>query len=788
MKIAFHNPWPQSPGNRRFEALRQAGARLGVTFADCADERDIEAALPDLVVSVTASVPKIVDVPSYLFLHEPKSHILREQQRMRNSLSYDGYLTVSDELTGFARDLCHGVGRTDEPGFFHITPPRAPYRANWRRKDLNHDLFVAYCGSGRACPMPRLFHDLDEAGLLHLRGPAGRWAPLRLRSYAGDVPFDLFGPQRVYAAAGIGLALIDPRRQREDIVNDRIFEICGAGAVAICPDIPWIRRWFGDSVLYFDPDATQRDVAAAIIRYHAFCLTEPEAAEAMAGRARAIVEEHFAADRMIANLLVFHQRRTQERAARCAAMPAAPQISVVVRCGGRAPAFVRRAIDSIRRQSFGRFTIILAKYRDIDLSEIIADRSGAITEFVEFLIPGGGRARMLFEGVRRVGTAYFAVLDDDDFLLSDHFEELFRAGRRADDRFDIAFSGVMEFDYPTTLDGGVISNRNIARFGFNHTIEDIGDLLAVIHVAGFVARRDLLTDEMLAPPAMSTAEDSLLVGFLVRRSKPAFSFRPTAFYRRDGHDASGWQTDPRRKDDELTLALRGSLAWAPQWLPAGSLAVLARDAQRIGNALGRAALGEYADRLEPGNAGVLAPCGMHVPTGRVGLVCSTPPTFLPVGSYRASVLLEGCGGKPLAARATLGEVEVLAYSIGRVLARAPLTEVAEVAFDGTSASAASTSQLRIHAREGGYTVLSLGLHRAAASMPALAPPVEAFLRALPEPVAPYAVDDAAGKAPAPDGPRELRATIASINHTAAFRHLRRALAGVLRRTGLRRGR
>ena len=78
---------------------------------------------------------------------------------------------------------------------------------------------------------------------------------------------------------------------------------------------------------------------------------------------------------------------------------------------------------------------------------------------------------MLFEGVQRVSTEYFAVLDDDDFLLSDHFEDLFRACRLADQRFDIAFSGVIEFDHPTALGGEVISNRNIARFGFSRTIE-----------------------------------------------------------------------------------------------------------------------------------------------------------------------------------------------------------------------------------------------------------------------------------------------------------------------------
>lgn len=787
LKIAFHNPWPQRPGNRRFEGLRRAGAPLGVTFVDCADERDIEAARPDFVVCVTAAVPKIVDVPSYLFLHEPKSLILRERQHLPNALSYDGYLSVSDELAGFARDLCHGVGRSEEPGFFHATPPRAPHRAHWRGADRARDLRVAYCGTNRSRPMPRVFRDLDAAGILALRGPARDWAPLRLRGHEGAAPFDLFGPQRVYAAAGIGLALIDPRRQREDVVNDRIFEIAGAGAVAICPDVPWIRRWFADSVLYFDPDAAQPDIADAIIRYHAFCLAEPEAAEAMALRARAIVETHFVAERMVENLLAFHHRRQQERTARRAAMADAPHISVVVRCGGRAPALVRRAVDSIRRQSFGRFTVIFAKYRDIDLSEITADRTGAIADTVEFLIPAGGRARMLLEGVKRVQTEYFAVLDDDDFVLGDHFEEMFRAGRRVDERFDIAFSGVMEFDHPAVLDGAVVSRRNIARFGFSRTIDDVGDLLAVIHVAGFVARRDLLTPEMLAIPAMNTAEDSLLVGFLVRRTKPVFSFRPTAFYRRDGADASGWQTDPRRQDDELTLALRGSLAWAPQWLPAASMAVLARDARRIGQSLGRSALGEYADRLEPGEAGVPAPMGMQAPRGRAGLVCATAPTFLPVGAYRVTAVLEGQGGQPLAARGTLGGIEVLARTIGRVLARAPLQEAVEIDFDVTEEACASPIQLRVTAAEGGFTLVSLGLHRADAPPPASAPAVEAFLRALPDrPAAEPHGGTGAGRpcAVARGGP----SAPAEGARVTALRRLRHVLAGALGRAGLRRRR
>ena len=118
----------------------------------------------------------------------------------------------------------------------------------------------------------------------------------------------------------------------------------------------------------------------------------------------------------------------------------------MVRCGGRALDFVRRAINSIRKQSYGKFTVILASYRHIDLSTITKDLSGAIDEFVQLHIPGGGRAKMLFEGLKRVSTPYFAILDDDDFWLSNHFEELFRAGRQVRDDFDIAFSGTVAFD------------------------------------------------------------------------------------------------------------------------------------------------------------------------------------------------------------------------------------------------------------------------------------------------------------------------------------------------------
>lgn len=236
----------------------------------------------------------------------------------------------------------------------------------------------------------------------------------------------------------------------------------------------------------------------------------------------------------------------------------------------------------------------------------------------------------------------------------------------------------------------------------------------MITVSCFVARRDLLTEEMLVAPDTNTAEDSLLVGYVSRRSKPIFSYRPTAFYRRDGPDASNWQRDPQRKDDELSLAFRASLAWAPRWLPAAALGVVMREADRIGHMLGAARFGEYADRLQPGEVGLRLPRGILAQSGRPGLVCLSPQIDLAPGTYRLSLFIEFEASGGTVATGEEGRVDVLAVWQGKSLAIAALRpELPDplLTFKVTSELEGSPIEIRITSYGGNtFTVRSLGLH------------------------------------------------------------------------------
>ncbi|MCC6889879.1 MAG: glycosyltransferase family 2 protein [Hyphomicrobiales bacterium] len=514
----------------------------------------------------------MVDLPSYLTVHAPRSFFLHTPTHMHNLLTYDGFLTISDSLDRFLRDVCFGTGRDDHPGFFYNTPQRADadLAVDWDHVVAGGHLAVAYFGTNWDRRFLDLLRALDRKGILEVYGPQAAWQDEDLVCYRGSVPFDGSAPQRVYAACGMGLALVAEQWMLDDVISNRIFEIASVGAIPVCPDMPWIRKWFGTAVLYVDMSAPTETIADRIATHHAFCRNNPVAVRELSARVRAIFEARFSADILLDQLIRFHNARIQAVAASRAALPVAPEVSVVVRCGGRDLSFVRRAVDSIRRQTHGRFHVVLMKYRDIDLSPILAEPPGAVASWREVLIPAGGRAEMLFTGVRLVETEYFAVLDDDDFWLSHHVEDLFRAGQAADPKFDIAFSGSIAFDYPIYYRADQYCDRNILHFGFTTEKIDMLDIQRAIGINCFVARRDLLPDALLAVPPMQTAEDSLLVALVTRRSRPVFSYRATSFYRRGAPDGSNWANHPTRHDDEVSLAMRAGLAWAPRWLSRAS--------------------------------------------------------------------------------------------------------------------------------------------------------------------------------------------------------------------------
>jgi hypothetical protein len=107
----------------------------------------------------------------------------------------------------------------------------------------------------------------------------------------------------------------------DDVISNRLFEIASVGACSICPDTPWIREHFKGSVFYYPAYGSVDAILSAVDAAMTFIRTRPNDAAAMARASKAIFEESFAGDRMLAHAVRYHQQRMAAGVAPGAPLP-----------------------------------------------------------------------------------------------------------------------------------------------------------------------------------------------------------------------------------------------------------------------------------------------------------------------------------------------------------------------------------------------------------------------------------------------------------------------------------
>ncbi len=93
----------------------------------------------------------------------------------------------------------------------------------------------------------------------------------------------------------------------------------------------------------------------------------------------------------------------------------------------------------------------------------------------------GVRHGIALYGLNAVQGDYFSVLDDDDWLFSNHFEELFRPFPPSPQHSFFAFSGSVSIEAePRVALGGSLDRRHVSRFGPHITdrIDQIASCIA----------------------------------------------------------------------------------------------------------------------------------------------------------------------------------------------------------------------------------------------------------------------------------------------------------------------
>jgi GT2 family glycosyltransferase len=166
------------------------------------------------------------------------------------------------------------------------------------------------------------------------------------------------------------------------------------------------------------------------------------------------------------------------------------------------------------------------------------------------------------------------VLDDDDLWLSNHMESLFSAGKHVRNDFDVAFSGSIAISpVAQEISTDIFWKRNVYTFGYRQNTGSILDITSVFSLNCFVARTDLIP-EQIEVPDIETGEDTLTISLIARRQRPIFSYQATALFTQSVTDGSALQAHQHRARDEASLLLRSGFLYSPSWLSQRSVPTL----------------------------------------------------------------------------------------------------------------------------------------------------------------------------------------------------------------------
>lgn len=291
-----------------------ADGRLLETPANVITKKDV-----DFVFHLHYDTPKLYDVFSFVALWNPIQfyHEWGYQRCSRNLLTHDDFVSCSSPAAD------DHVGRMVRRAATHLSPLFNLYHSV---ADIvhppslgDHKLFYAginweALGGGRSRHQD-LLKSLDHTGVLRIYGPRifqGVKVWDGYDSYVREIPFDGVSMMDEIAKAGIALVLSSQAHKDSELMSSRLFESVAAGALVICDENNFSKKFFGDSLLYIDTRWSADRICDDILKHLAWAKKNQDEALGMVAKAQGIFRTKFTFKKNLKDLyLGFSDRKLE---------------------------------------------------------------------------------------------------------------------------------------------------------------------------------------------------------------------------------------------------------------------------------------------------------------------------------------------------------------------------------------------------------------------------------------------------------------------------------------------
>lgn len=476
-RFAVVNLWPdiKTAEDECIARLKLAALALGVDCVEIhadgglisAPQVKVSKEHVDFVIHLHYDTPKSYDAFSIVALWNPLRfyHEWGYVRCSRNLTTHDDFISCSSNA---ADDHVARMVRTTSthlPARFHLYHSTA---------DVIHapslgDGKLFYAGinweaiSGGKSRHQEVLKRLDKTGLLRIYGPTlfqgvKVWAGYD--SYVREVPFDGVSMIDEISKAGVALVLSSQAHKDSELMSNRLFESVAAGALVICDENQFAKRYFGDSLLYIDSRSPVEQIFADITRHLDWAHTHPDQALAMIAKAQDIFRQQFTLIRNLSDLYNGLAERKRELLDR-QNPPASPPLKV--RLNLLMPEYsdtvLQAHFESVRVQEYRDFSPVLvvdardaAAFRQ-EFEKALADSPIAI-ELVEVdfysygIYPVNKARRRLGEIIQNLlesakGADAFMVVAPNERLFSNHLAVLVGSLQRDPDVHCAATAAVL---------------------------------------------------------------------------------------------------------------------------------------------------------------------------------------------------------------------------------------------------------------------------------------------------------------------------------------------------------
>jgi hypothetical protein len=245
-------------------------------------------------LALTDMVHIVPPSPRYVFINAPYLRLIDSQQRLipeaRCILSYNGIIDINgygkgQENHAWLQKAFARGGINSLPPIMTLSLGIPPQLMPPVQSIQNIMVFGSTWGNRGNPRYQVLFKKLAEQNLIDAYGPLATWDFIASHYHHTLAPEALLPTLHRH---GVGLSYLSELANEIGIPSGRAFEIITAGAVMISDRNPFIERYFGDAVLYYDQNASGEVMAAQITHHLTMLKQHPEKANVLARQAQAI--------------------------------------------------------------------------------------------------------------------------------------------------------------------------------------------------------------------------------------------------------------------------------------------------------------------------------------------------------------------------------------------------------------------------------------------------------------------------------------------------------------------